>query len=278
MVSALLTVFAFGGMSAAAADEYEILVDNGFEEMDDSVWEQYYLGVVDFTGDAYEGESCLIVTDRLHKTDVVRQYITDQLNFYGPGSYQVSAWVKLALPEGENIEIQAVVGAYMGEELQYKQWFTTPFFALSDTEWTQITATIDMNWDGILDQAEFYFITNEEGEAGQIMCADLMIDSCSLVKAGYEGDPYGATAEEPTQEPAEEPTSEPAETTQAPTAKPTEQPTQAAPTGSSAADSDDAETESNNSKLIGGILIAAAVILVVGCVVFVIVGKKRKKK
>lgn len=65
--------FSFTSLTAFAASEYEILIDGTFEDQNDEVWVKYTAGLIDFEFEgAYEGESCLFVSERTHSTDVVR--------------------------------------------------------------------------------------------------------------------------------------------------------------------------------------------------------------
>lgn len=275
---ALLLVVAaisFTGLTALAASEYEILVDGSFEATNDDVWVKYTAGLIDFEfEDTYEGATALSVTERTHQTDVVRQYITDELNFYGPGKYQFTAYAKLGEEWDSEIKLQGVVGAYKGTEIEQKKWSTTDFVTLSATEWKPVSATIEISWSGELLEAEFYFITNEEGADS---FADLLIDACSLTKVGYTGEaftaPTPAPTPEPTPEATEAPTADPNEATKAPTTGNSTK----APVSSATAGADTTTEGEGGSNVLPIILIVAGVILVGGCVAFVISLKKGNK-
>lgn len=267
--------FSFTGLTAFAASEYEILIDGTFEDQNDEVWVKYTTGLIDFEFEgAYEGESCLFVSERTHSTDVVRQYITNELNFYGPGTYQFTAYAKLAEEWDSEIQLQGVVGAYKGTEVKDKVWGTTNFVTLSATEWRAVSGTVEVSWSGELTEGEFYFITNEQDTDS---FANLLIDSCSLTKVGYTGDAYTAPTPEPTLEPTPEPTEAPTADPNAATTAPAANNTNA-PAGSATAGTDTNTTnEGGSSSVLPIILIVAGVILVGGCVAFVISLKKGKK-
>ena len=267
----VVAAVSFTGLTSFAASQYEILIDGTFEDQNDEVWVKYTAGLIDFSfDDVYEGESSLSVTERTHKTDVVRQYITDELNFYGPGTYQFTAYAKLAEEWDTPVQLQGVVGAYKGTDIKDKVWGTTDFITLSATEWKSVSGTMEVSWSGDLTEGEFYFITNEEDGADSF--ADLLIDSCSLTKVGYTGDAFVAPTPEPTPEPTEAPTANPDAATTAPTGGSTKTPSASATAGT---DTDSISGSSNNTLAI--ILIIAGVILVGGGVAFVISLKKGKK-
>ena len=246
----------------AATPSKEILVDPNFEEMDDDAWIRYVESVIDFTDEnPQEGKSCLIVTDRTHSTDVARQYVTDQMNYYGPGKYKISGYVRLANPEQGPIEVQMVLGYYTDAN---KKWATSSYKKVTAEKWVSFTMTVTCQWTGELNNAELYFITNET-ETAQGEFADILIDSCSMVKADFQGTDFWDLTPEPTKEPTAAPTAAPttvptaeAEVTDAPTEEPEKQPM-------------------SSNKILGIALIAVGAVLLGTGVALIISAKKGKK-
>ena len=213
-----------------AQEGYELLDNGDFESLTSFAWFPYYLSSLEYSTDAHSGTYALKVTNRQHYTDVTGQHIAKQLNFYGSGTYQISAYVKLADPEAQPIDLQIAIGYHTPDKMN---WATTSFVQVTASDWTLITGQVNLQWAGELTKAEFYIIGREGQEGSDYR--DLLIDDCSMTTISYAGEAYApATTEAPTTEPptTEEPTTEAPTTeeltTEEPTAEeiPTEQPTE----------------------------------------------------
>ena len=166
---------------------YEVLQNGDFEQNSD-VWQNYYMAKVEYCDDAHTGSGAFKITNRKHCTDIARQYIVDPLEHYGQGKYAVSAWLRLADPNAEPIDVMLAVALY-GRNGQNK-YFGTSFVTVT-SEWTQITGTFDLKWEGSLYNAEFYFFTPEtNGEDQSKNYRDLLLDDCSMTALSYTGEPY----------------------------------------------------------------------------------------
>ncbi len=276
-----LLVTSLSCIPAFAADGgYELLEDGSFDQAPGFTWIAYVASTVQVSENGQNG-TCLSVTRRTHHTDVVRQYITKKLSFYGHGTYEISASVRLADADAQPVDAQIAIGMYSANGA--KKWATSDFITVTADGWTQITAQVSLSWEDTLEQAEFYLITREGQEGTDFR--DLLIDDCGMKTVSYEGEEY---ATEPVTEKPTEPVTEPV--TEPPTSEPTETPTEPEqepvtdePTVSDeatheatdevtdepATEEDSAPAEetvpadgaSKQSKVIGGMLIAIGVIL-----------------
>ncbi len=256
-----------------AQEGYELLDNGDFESLTSFAWFPYYLSSLDYSADAHSGSTALLVTNRQHYTDVTGQYVTKQLNFYGSGSYQISAYVKLADPQSQPIDLQIAIGYHTNDK---QNWATTAHVQVTADRWTLITGQVYLQWSGELSKAEFYIIGREGQEGTNYQ--DLLIDDCSMTTISYSGEAYApATTEAPTTEPAttEAPTTK-APTTEAPTTEEpaTEEPTTEeipgelsteAPTEQEDTASDDAQQGSIATKtwIIAGCMYGAGVALLI---------------
>lgn len=157
------------------AEGEELLVNGGFEDDIELTWEPYVEAVIERVEDGKEG-SGLFVSGRTDYTDVMKQTVTDLMNGYGPGTYEISAWIKLADENATPIGMNVVIS--MTDEYGGMSWPQTDYVTVNGTEWTQVTATVEANWNGSLTDAHFYIISNESREVG--VYQDLYIDECSL--------------------------------------------------------------------------------------------------
>lgn len=191
-----------------AENDYEML-NNGDFEQSSSDWAKYYMATVDYCDQAHSGNGAFKITHRQHSTDIARQYITKKLEYYGPGSYEFSAWIRLANPGDQPIEkLQIAIGIYCKDGT--KHWQTSDWFEVT-SEWTYISAIRPLSWEGELEAAEFYLVTEMDGEEDSTKnYRDLILDDCSMKPTFFTGQPYAPeTTEAPT---AEEPTAEPTDT------------------------------------------------------------------
>ncbi len=261
----LLLILILTSVSVFATNDYEILTDADFEEANDEVWVKYVKAYIDFSEDAFEGTSALLSSERTHNTDVVKQFVQDELNYYGTGKYTAQAQVKLAEADAEPIEIQLVVNITAEGKTAY---VTSGYVSVSGNEWTQISLSKDFKWDGEVTKSEFYFVTKETDDTGY---ADILIDNCSLVPLEFTGEPFDEETEEtpaPTEKPTEKPAEKPQET------KAPEENEAATPTP---AVSENSGPNKKQSQVIGGMIIACGVILLIGAVALFISYRKDKK-
>lgn len=252
-------------MPVSAADGYELLENGGFEEIPGFTWTKYVACTVDWDESGASG-SCIRVTGRTHYTDIVRQYITKKLSFYGHGTYLLEADVRLADPSDQPVDVQIAIGAYsVGGD---KKWATSDFVTVTADGWAHIRTQVNISWSGKLEQAEFYFITRADQETTEFR--DLLIDNCSMKTVSYTGEEYATepATEAPTEKPTEpevttaEPVTEPAETT----AQETDLTDMTEPVNTEweTAEVDTpsvSDPGSMQSKVIGGMMIAVGVIL-----------------
>lgn len=249
-----------------AADGYELLENGGFEEAPGFTWTKYVACTVDWDGNGASG-SCIRVTGRTHYTDIVRQYITKKLSFYGHGTYLLEADIRLANPSDQPVDIQIAIGVYsVGGD---KKWATSDFVTVTADGWAHIRTQVSISWSGELEQAEFYFITRADQETAEFR--DLLIDNCSMKTVSYTGEEYATepVTEAPTEKPTE-PVTEPDATPQEPvteSAETTAQNTDGTEPVGTEQETDEVDTPSasdsgsRQSKVIGGMLIAVGVIL-----------------
>lgn len=262
-----------------AADGYELLENGDFEAKNYFSWFPYYLCSLDYVSDAHTGSTALKVSNRQHYTDITGQYITKQLNYYGPGTYQVSAYVRLADQDAQPVNLQIAIGYHTADK---QAWATSNFAQITADKWTLITAQVNLQWMGELEKAEFYIISDQNQEGTNYR--NLLIDDCSMKTVSYVGEPYEPdTTEAPTNPPTETeaPTKTEAPTTQAPATEQTtteefitEQLTEDMPTQSeqpeSETESTDIEQGSHPPETLASILLASgAVLLIVGIVLIV---------
>lgn len=214
----------------AEQESYELLENGDFEQFS-TVWTKYYMASVDYCDAAHTGNGAFSITGRQHSTDIARQDITEPLEYYGPGQYELSAWLRLADPAAEPIAVQIAIGVYLKNGQKF--WFTTPGFVTITAEWTQIKGQTNISWSGEIDEAEFYLVSPMNGQEDTSKdFRDLYLDDCSMKALSYSGAPYvpetqpPVTTEPNTTEPdTTEPDTTPApdDTTQAGTTAP-EQP------------------------------------------------------
>ena len=268
LLAALLTAAVLCLSVSAEGEGYELLENGDFNEAPGFTWLPYVSSSLSSVDEGREGRA-LKVEDRTHHTDVARQYVTAKMTYYGAGTYELTAYVRLADEGAAPVEVQAVLGIY-GKDGQ-KMWQTTSFAQVTADGWTKLQAQVNVSWSGELEQAEFYFITRDGQENGDFR--NLLIDDCSLKTVSYVGEAYGSRPE--TESPATETPATEAPETEPPEAPAPETPapdTQATESQSPVTDVETTETNSGDpaatsdkgftqSMVIGGMLIAVGVIL-----------------
>lgn len=279
-LSLLLCVLILMGtmcLPALAENDYEMLQNGDFEQFS-SDWEKYYMATVDYSDQAHSGNGAFKITHRQHSTDIARQYITKPLEYYGPGTYEFSAWIRLANPEDQPIEkLQIAIGIYCKDGT--KHWQTSDWFAVT-SEWTYISGIRQLSWEGELEAAEFYLVTETNGEEDSTQnYRDLLLDDCSMKPTFFTGEPYAPeTTEAPTTEPPTEPP-----TTEAPTTEPalTEPPEEVTPeqvtTTPEQTPSDPEPGISTQTWVIAGTMIGVGVILLAAAVALTVSYVRGKK-
>ena len=193
----LCFILLFGALCipTCAQEEYELLENGDFEEFS-TTWEKYYLATVDYCDTAHTGNSAFQITNRKHSTDIARQYITKPLTHYGPGTYELSAWIRLADPQAEPIPVQIAIGVYLTNG--QKQWFTTGGWVTVTSEWTHISGVTNISWSGEIETAEFYLVSPMDGQEDQSKnFRDLYLDDCSMKALSYTGEPYAPPTQAP---------------------------------------------------------------------------------
>lgn len=256
---------------AHAEEGYELLENGDFEQIT-ATWEKYYLATVDYCQTAHSGNGALMITSRQHSTDIAKQHITKQLAYYGPGTYEFSAWIRLADPQDQPVNLQIAIGVYCKEN---KYWITSDWVRVT-SEWTLITAQRSISWAGELETAEFYIVSNMGGEEdGPQYWRDLILDDCSMKTVSYAGQPYAPeTNQAPTTE--EQTTAPDTADTQPETpensADATDEPTETVP--DTEAPSGQVSTQ---TRVIAGTMIAVGVILL-ACAVALTVSFVRGKR
>ncbi len=262
---------------AEESEGYELLKNGDFEEATLD-WEKYYKATVDYTTEAHSGNGAFSISNRQHSTDIARQYITKPLEYYGPGDYEFSAWVRLADPNAEPIDVCIAIGVYCAEEKNY--WFTTNYVRVT-SEWTYISATRYISWDTELETSEFYLVTPMNGDEDTTKnFRDLIVDDCSMKTVSYTGEPYELpTTAAPTTEPETEPPVTEAPTTEALT---TEAPVTEAPTSepeeTETAIADQTSTGIPTQTLIITCTMIAVGVILLGCGIALTVSYTRRKR
>ncbi len=264
-----------------AQENYEILKNGSFEENDEFTWIKFITsaGIIEYFDEEYvSGEYSMLIYDREHCTDTIRQYVTDEVNYYGQGKYQIKAKVKLYEEHPTKVCGNAVIRVENTSNEQ--NWFTTSYVEFTTDKWAEISFTTDISWKGELKVAEFYFVTDEPNESETF--ASLIIDDCSFMPLDFDGEVYTAPTPtpEPTVKPTEKPTPKPTATTNA---KP--QQTQKVENTPGVTENNQEQNVENNGGninnkqliIIGSILIAVGVMLLV-CSTLVLVSCRKEKQ
>lgn len=244
-----------------AETDYEMLENGDFEEHS-ATWQKYYMATVDYCDQAHSGSSALSITHRQHSTDIARQYITDELEYYGPGEYEFSAWVRLADPTDQPIAICVAIGVYCEQDKDY--WFTSNFVNVT-SEWTYISAKRYISWETELETAEFYLVSPMNGDEDTSKnFRDLILDDCSMKPVGFTGEPYAPpTTEAPTTVPeTEAPTTEAPTTEEPTTSVETDEPTVETTTPEQETDHQNPDTEQDNANTQSGNQISTQTIVI----------------
>ncbi|MBO5110405.1 MAG: carbohydrate binding domain-containing protein [Clostridia bacterium] len=203
---------------------YELLDNADFETLPGFTWLPYVGCFVDWVEGGRNG-MCISICDRTDYTDITHQAVTNKLNYYGPGTYEISAWVKLADENASAIGINVVVATT--DANGNMSWPQTNYISVNGTDWTEVKARVDITWDGTLSNADFYIISDENREVG--VYQNLLIDDCSFRTISYIGDAYATETPtdpvEPDTDPVE-PDTDPVEPDTEPVTEPTDIPTE----------------------------------------------------
>ena len=183
-------------MPTGAGQDYELLENGDFEKVS-GIWQPYVSALLEYSDDAHSGSGALKITGRTGWTDFTRQYVTKKLIHYGTGTYRLTAWVKIADADANPINMQVVLGVYTTERDYY---FFTDYTQVNANGWTCITKDVPASWAGEIKSAEFYMVTLDGAEGNNFR--NVLVDDCSLMIVGYDGEPYPTpTTEAPTTEP-----------------------------------------------------------------------------
>ncbi|MHB1485277.1 MAG: hypothetical protein ACYCYI_11520 [Saccharofermentanales bacterium] len=190
-------VMSFTASVPVFADSPQVLRNPGFEDELD-----YWVSAVTATLIAlksYEGttpqagEYFAYTDNRYGYADAPMQHIQNQMNFYGKGTYQLKAYMRLPGDSSVStakakIVIQTIsTDKQSGGAPQYPgmNWYTSDEKIINKTSWTLIEATVDIQWSQTLEACEYYFLTNQADPV-----TDICIDSASMIKTGYNGPAY----------------------------------------------------------------------------------------
>lgn len=261
-----------------AQEKYEIIENGSFEENDEFTWLKFITspGIIEYFDEEYsDGEYSMYIYDRTHCTDTIRQYITEKLDYYGKGKYQIKAKVKLYEEFDTKVCGNAVVRL---DDTAGAKWFTDTYVEFKADNWAEISFVTNITWSGQLKLAEFYFVTDEAHDSE--IYASLLVDECSMVPLDYKGEVYVAPTPTPTPEPTPKPTPKP-------TKKPTTSQDSTVKNTPGVADNNNNETEQDqptgettNSKqsiVLGVMFISIGVILLAGSVALFIAYRKEKQ-
>ena len=274
----LALLFGLLCMPISAGEDYELLQNGDFEEIS-THWEKYYLAAVDYCDQAHAGSGALQITDRQHSTDIARQVITKPLEHYGSGQYELSAWMRLADPDAQPVDVIIAIGVYLKDGQKF--WFSTGWTRVT-SEWTHLSGVVNITWSGALEEAEFYLVTPMDGDEDTSKnFRDMILDDCSMKVLNYDGEPYEQPTKAPvTTEPATDApvTDAPEQTTAAPeTAAPESVPESTPEAESESVQEQGSGKISAQTYVVAGTMAAVAVILL-GCGIALTVSYTRGKR
>lgn len=180
----LLTLMLLCLVPAVQADSMEILYNPGFEE-ELTGWSGNSGGKLELEQElVHDGRYAARYTQRKSNSDTPQQEITTYVDFYGPGQYRFTAWVRTT---GEFTEsmimgvVQIVSSDKTSTDNEGKAWFSTNYALINDQEYTKITGVVDLQWAADLEYAQFYLYNKPDGLNPT---ADLIVDDCSIIKLG----------------------------------------------------------------------------------------------
>lgn len=156
----------------------ELLSNPSFEDdfTLDGSWSNRNTSTVIHTKDqAYDGSYSALVTDRKWGWSSVLQLANSKVSEYGRGKYRVRAYVRTK-DEPCSMNVKLVITDSTGIKYDHEQ--VTP---VSNTEWTLVDYTTDVEYSGDVSKAEFYVESpSNKGEAWERQ--DFYVDCCSLTK------------------------------------------------------------------------------------------------
>lgn len=179
------------------ADSAEILTNGSFD-VNMEGWSAYATATMDIRSDnPHGGKAYVYSSHKYGGCDGPRQYVTEQIKFYGKGTYHVSAWIKIDSDQKCNAQVvmQTVSSdkTFGSEQYPGQYWDTTEEIPVNNKTWTKVEGDLELDWKGDLEMSEYYFLLLGDG-----FMANIAVDDCSLYKVGYTGAAYtpGATSSE----------------------------------------------------------------------------------
>lgn len=143
-----------------------LLKNNGFGDGATTSWSTYVGGSISNASSdtnldlVYKyGRNGGYVTGRTAAFHGPVQNITAAMLASGPGTYEVSAWVKLKKPSATTSatgEAKITIRANSGAGMVYKGTTST---AISSEKWTKVSGTLNVTWSDILSDARLYVET-----------------------------------------------------------------------------------------------------------------------
>lgn len=151
------------------------LLSNGGFEKGSSTWNvtngSSSLTIVDTS--VKEGNHAAHITQRQDVEDGITQDITNIIEQYGKGEYDLNAFVRLGSGIEKDTYVQLKIKDSTGNESTYTKGYPSNEF-----KWTPMGITAYIDWEDDLDSAEISIVTKES-------LSDLYIDDIRLVKKGY---------------------------------------------------------------------------------------------
>ncbi|MHB1484401.1 MAG: carbohydrate binding domain-containing protein [Saccharofermentanales bacterium] len=191
----IISIVVLSLQSGMFADSAEILTNGSFD-VNMEGWSAYSTATMDIRTDTpHGGKSYVYSSHKYGACDGPRQYVTEQIRFYGKGTYHVSAWIKIDSDVKCNAQVvmQTVSSdkTFGSEQYPGQYWDTTEEIPVNNKTWTKVEGDIELDWKGDLEMSEYYFLLLGDGAM-----ANIAVDDCSLYKAGYTGAAYtpGASA------------------------------------------------------------------------------------
>jgi len=146
-----------------------------------------------------DGTYSCFAADKYNGGDGPTQDITDKVNFYGRGKYDVSAYLMLsgsvATGYGEIVvKTQSSDKTFGSNGLS---WYVGNSVAINTSTWSKLDGQVNLDWRGTLEYCQFYFIVTPTDAGSE----PTYFDNCSMIKNGYSGASYVSPSPAPTATP-----------------------------------------------------------------------------